>query len=115
MKITARKTVIDSQEVISRIRKLQDFYHVLTKEEKGELKALCALEKVACVAPGWRQGTPLVRDNYFGRFAQDLAYSMYKGSEWPLYCVDWDRAAVNLQHNYTSLAFQGVEYWIRRR
>lgn len=32
---------------------------------------------------------------------------------WPLYCIDWDRAAYELSHDYSVFTYQGQEYYNR--
>lgn len=71
----------------------------------------------------WEYGAILIRDSYFVEYAQELAddvgaLSRYglsaNGSlEWPYYCIDWELAARELQHDYSAVDFDGVTYWVR--
>lgn len=64
----------------------------------------------------WEYGETLVRDSYFQRYAQDLAEdigALNREYSWPHSCIDWERAARELQMDYTSAEFDGVTYWFR--
>lgn len=58
----------------------------------------------------------LIRDSYFTTYAEELASEIgaYPATNnWPLTCIDWDRAASELQADYSSAEFDGVTYWYR--
>ena len=58
----------------------------------------------------------LIRDSYFKDYAQELADdigAINSGASWPNNCIDWDRAARELQMDYSSVEFEGVTYWTR--
>lgn len=81
-----------------------------------ELKALQALAEEASQSPDWTYGETLIRDSYFERYAQELADdigAINKDATWPNDCIDWERAARELQMDYTQVDFDGVTYWIR--
>lgn len=64
----------------------------------------------------WEYGVTLVRDSYWVTYVQDLAYDcgLVTGDErWPLSCVDWERAARELQYDYCPLQYGNVTYWAR--
>ena len=85
-------------------------------DEWQELKALKALQADAEGSPDWRHGETLIRDSYFETYAQELADDcgmLKEGSAWPYTCIDWERAARELQQDYMRVDFDGVEYWIR--
>lgn len=57
-----------------------------------------------------------VRDSYFTEFAQEEAESLGmvdSDVKWPYTCIDWDKAAEELQQDYTSVEFRGDTYWHR--
>ncbi len=69
-------------------------------------------------AADWRHGETLIRDSYFERYAEELAYDIgaIDGKatyDWPLNCIDWAQAARELQQDYTQIDFDGVTYWVR--
>jgi hypothetical protein len=132
--------IIDSRDVIRRIRELQDYrddaaenpddQDMLTaadgrtfassvdfgEDEYNELKALEKLEEEASGSPDWNHGETLIRDSYFEEYAQQLAEdigAIDKNASWPNDHIDWEAAADALKADYMSADFDGVEYWIR--
>jgi hypothetical protein len=112
--------IIDSRDVIERIRELFDVYNSGDADDrdeaKDELAALVALQEEAepCCAD-WHFGTKIIRDSYFRDYAEQYADeigAINTGSDWPLNCIDWEKAALNLQRLYTAVSFSGVRYWI---
>lgn len=58
----------------------------------------------------------LVRDSYFEDFARQEAEDLgliKSDASWPYTCIDWERAARDLQMDYTLIDFDGVSYWVR--
>ena len=58
----------------------------------------------------------LVRDSYFEDFAQQEAEDLdliKSDMRWPYTCIDWEKAAEELQVDYTTVEFDGVTYWYR--
>lgn len=58
----------------------------------------------------------LIRDSYFIDYAQELAEdigAINDNAAWPYNCIDWKHAANELQMDYTSVQFNGVDYWYR--
>lgn len=89
-------------------------------DESEEGKELTALTKLANEAEGyaadWKYGETLIRDSYFKEYAEQLAEdigAINQDATWPNNCIDWERAAHELQMDYTSVDFDGVEYLIR--
>ena len=83
---------------------------------------LAALESLQREAEGycddWHYGAPLIRYSYFKDYAMKLADDLgcmdsTQASSWPFTCIDWDQAAEELKQDYTSVDFDGVEYFIR--
>lgn len=86
-------------------------------DEAKELKALTDLaEQAEGYADDWKYGATLIRDSYFETYAQELAEELdliKRDAAWPYTCIDWERAARELQMDYTSVEFDGVTYWVR--
>ena len=63
----------------------------------------------------WIHGETLINDSYFEKYAQDLAedLGMDPNQSWPYSCVDWEKAARELQSDYSTVDFDGETYWIR--
>lgn len=125
--ITNYDDIIDSRDVIERLAELagrwQDHANnepdsePLDDDEKAEMEALGKLaEEAEGYAPDWQYGEALIRDSYFKEYAMELADdigAINREMTWPLTCIDWDQAARELQMDYTSVSFDGVDYWIR--
>jgi len=112
--ITHYEDLIDSREVIARIEYLAD--DDCDEDETRELAALRALADEASGAPDWQYGETLIRDSYFKQYAEQLAEELDlipQDAKWPATCIDWDQAARELQMDYTSVSFDGIDYWIR--
>lgn len=114
--------VIDSRDVIERIEELEGADHEdfgdagLNADEVEELTILRELAKECEDCPDWPHGETLIRDSYFEQYAQELAEDcceMPNSDQWPQRCIDWEQAARELQVDYTSIEFDGVDYWIR--
>lgn len=128
--------VIDSRDVIARIEELRaswaeatgddpddyaslstdDLRAGLSDDEAEELTALQELASEGETLSDWVHGETLIRDSYFTEYAQELAEdigAIGSGNQWPLYCIDWERAARELQMDYTPIEFDGVTYWAR--
>lgn len=87
-------------------------------DDAAELKALQDLANDAeGYAADWRHGETLIRDSYFEDYARELAEDLHgnamRETSWPFSCIDWERAARELQMDYTSVKFDGVTYWVR--
>jgi hypothetical protein len=84
-------------------------------EHGDELKALQALEAEAEGYSDWRHGAVLIRDSYFETYARQQADDLYdiRDASWPFCCIDWEKAADELKQDYTSVTFDGVDYWVR--
>ncbi|MFZ2992430.1 MAG: hypothetical protein WA061_01830 [Microgenomates group bacterium] len=103
------------RELRSQIEKLETDWE--DSDEAIELKSLRDFQdEFEGYCPDWNHGTTLIRDSYFVEYAKELANDIgtIDGSEgWPLNCIDWKEAAEELQQDYTSGDFDGVEYWAR--
>lgn len=128
--------VIDVRDIIARIEELRETREeydekmsepgAWAKIDDGEPDELAALEslmeELATVGGGdeqwegvWYPGT-LIRDSHFEEYAQELADdigAINRDAGWPNNCIDWERAARELQKDYTSVDFDGVTYWTR--
>lgn len=110
--------IIDSRDVIDRIAELESIPVIDREpEEQDELDALSALaEEASGYAPDWEYGEALIRDSYFVEYAQQFAEdigAIHTDAQWPVYAIDWERAARDLRIDYTAVDFDGVTYWIR--
>jgi hypothetical protein len=66
--------------------------------------------------PDWGCGATLVRWDYFENYAKLLAEDLGAFRDeyaWPHNCIDWDRAARELEQDYLRVSFEGIEYLAR--
>lgn|SRR5574337_519667 len=122
--ITKYDDVIDLRDVIARVEELRE-----GRDESGETaddaEELAVLESLLSECKGaggdeqwegdWYPVT-LIRDSYFEDYAQELAEdigAINPDASWPNNCIDWERAARELQMDYTSVEFDDVTYWTR--
>lgn len=59
-------------------------------------------------------GVFLIAEDCFEEYAQELAEDIGAipvGAGWPAYCIDWALAARDLAMDYTSVTFQGRDYY----
>lgn len=82
----------------------------------NELECLKELVE-ACQNHGdWEYGATLIRDSYFEDYARETAKdigAITDDEQWPATCIDWERATVALQQDYSRVNFGGEDYWIR--
>lgn len=58
----------------------------------------------------------LIRNSHFESYAQELAEEcgmVNADAKWPNNCIDWEKAASELQWDYSLVEFDGVDYWYR--
>ncbi len=133
--ITSSDDIIDSRDIVARIAELEaadcdgddprsgpdgegcdevDLCPTCYGEAGEELAALKALDETS--SPDWQYGATLIRESYFEEYAQQYAEdigAVASDAPWPVYCIDWQQAADDLQMDYTSVEFDGVTYWVR--
>lgn len=116
MEISKYDDIIDSRDVEERIEELQDEENP-DNHQQQELDALIALRNEAkdynCE---WQYGEQLIRDTYFKDYCMELAEdvgAIDANAVWPYTCIDWEMASRELKYDYTSVDFDGVDYWIR--
>jgi hypothetical protein len=134
IEISSSDDVIDVRDVIERVEHLEpirepgpvDLGSEDNENSQDDLFAeLSGLEKLLDELKGyggdeqWRGDwypITLIRDSYFKDYAQQFAEdngAIENNGRWPNYCIDWDRAAHDLQADYSSVEFDGVTYWYR--
>lgn len=136
--ISNRADVLDSRDIIARIKELEDERDDFTdspqsregldpddephtwaetfEDDAAELTALRALAEEGESLSDWAHGETLIRDSYFEDYARELAEdigAIGKDLPWPACHIDWEAAADALKQDYTSLEYGGVTYWAR--
>lgn len=104
----------ESDELTEAAKAVDDAESDFGEDEQKELKIL--REIVDESGSELRHGESLIRDSYFETYARELAEEvgdMPKNVKWPFTCIDWEKATDELKQDYTSVDFDGVDYWTR--
>lgn len=56
---------------------------------------------------------PLISEDHFEVYARDYTEEVQEIPDWILGHVDWSSVAREMQHDYTSITFDGEDYYIR--
>jgi len=124
--ITNSQDIIDSRDIIARIKELEGNGVIpldevpqdeepVNEEDAEELQHLKAIAEEAS-GGDWEFGVTLINENYFEDYAREFAEdigAIEKSYNWPANCIDWERAARELQMDYTEVDFDGVGYLYR--
>lgn len=120
--------IIDVRDIIDRIETIEleltgDEFP--TDEELALIEELAALTAIMDDLEGsggdeqWRGAwypVTLIADVHFTQYAEDLAYeigAIPANTTWPNNCIDWDQAAYELRHDYTSVEIGKFTYYYR--
>ena len=116
--------IIDVRDIIERLEEIMG----AGCDEDGntphddELATLTAIMEDLAGAGGdeqWRGDwypATLIRESHFTQYAEDLAVDCGdypKEVRWPYTCIDWELAARELLHDYTSTDIDGATYYFR--
>ncbi len=88
------------------------------KEERDRLDALLSALKGYGDDEEWQgEWYPqiLILDSHFLEYTKQLAEECYDldDQRWPLTCIDWAKAAQELQRYYHEVGYEGEIYWYR--
>lgn len=63
----------------------------------------------------WSDDDMLINADFFPQYARQLAEDINGDiyNDWPNHHIDWDRAAQDLEQDYTSVDYHGQEFFIR--
>lgn len=106
MPITNEANIINSRDVIDRLRELETG-SVMSPEEATEWVALKGLT-LACRGLYWAYGETLIRESHFIDFTRGAIGGLPPS---PFCCVE--RVAEKLKMYFTEVDFAGVTYLIR--
>lgn len=126
MTISNLDDVIDSRDVIERIEELESALAEFLDATDGdlsenfpdieELKALrdLANDAIQC-STDWEYGETLIRYSYWQDYVQEMLEDCGEiPSDLPGYIViDWEATSENIAQDYTTVDFDGVDYYIR--
>jgi hypothetical protein len=95
---------------------LTDAESAFDESEQDELKELEELEN-EMDSRSFRDGVQLIPEYDFEEYAREEASSLYgrgmDDAHWPFTCIDWERAANELQQDYSAVTYQGTDYLFR--
>lgn len=110
----------DNTEPEDRSGAIRDAEEAIRDWDEENAEELAALESFIENASGYgdfEHGTHCVRDDKFEDHAREVAGDLtdYDGrsERWPFTCIDWEKAAHDLQMDYTSADLDGTTYWFR--
>lgn len=122
------ESVLDVRDIIARVEEMEDDRDSVEEQDEWDHRngdELVMLRGVLEDLKGyggdhdWRGDwypVTLIRDSYFRDYAEELADdigAIDSKASWPNNCIDWDRAARELQMDYSTVEFDGVTYWYR--
>ena len=126
---------IDVRDIIARVLELRDERDEYNEKmgspdawdrvPDGESDELNMLEGILSALAGYGgdeefEGdwypVQLIAESYFQEYAQDLAEDcgmVDTNASWPMNCIDWEQAALELQMDYIPIIIHGSTYWYR--
>ena len=111
---------LDSRDVIERIAELRaEIGDAAPDDYVSEREDLAILEefaKAASEVADWEHGETFISDAYFEQYAEELARDIGAISDtdqWPVYFIDWEKAADALKNDYSEYTLNGFTYWAR--
>ena len=109
--ITNVDDVIDSRDILEYIEKYKD-----DEDFEEKVKALQSIVEEYCdnYTDGLEDlkcGVFFIRDSYFEDYMWDYFREVNQVDEALLCYIDIEAFARDQQYNYTSIYFEGVEYW----
>lgn len=121
--ITNQDDIIDSRDIIERLEELSSYdLSDLSNDDLEEFRTLKALaDEAEPESQDWVHGEALIRRSYWVQYVEDLIHDCYPipkemhSGEWPYthMTIVYEDAARELESDYASVNFDGVEYLIR--
>lgn len=119
--------IVDVRDIIERFEELESESHEWIDGPEDadawhELNTLSAILDDLKGAGGdeqWRGDwypLTLIRESHFRDYAEELAEdigAVNPNASWPNNCIDWDLAARELKHDYSSTEIDGATYYFR--
>ena len=115
--------IIDVRDIIARVEELRDGRDLEEELADDDAAELGMLEGILAELAGyggdeefegdWYPGQ-LVADSYFEEYARNLAEEcgmVDTSASWPMTCIDWGQATLELQTDYSCIIIRGDTYW----
>ena len=128
---TLTDDIIDVRDIIARVEELREEIEAYAEkmddwqanaDNTEELETLENLLAELCGYGGDEQWEgdwyplTLIRDSHFQDYAEELARDcgmVNDDAAWPNNCIDWEKAARELQWDYSSVDIDDITYWYR--
>lgn len=108
---------IDSRELIDEAAEIRERIEDGEPVDGAERDRLLEIEQLAEAGiPDWQYGVTLIEESEFEDYARELAEdigAVDPNASWPYTCIDWEKAARELSTDYTSVTFDGTDYYVR--
>lgn len=95
---------------------LDDDVRAELEEELRELEELKS-DVEAYSGDSFESGITLIADSHFEEYAKEYASDIHGSvvteAAWPFDNIDWEGAASDLQMDYTSVTWDGYDFWVR--
>jgi len=87
----------------------------LNEWEQEELENLRKLKDQAYGYGNWKYGETLIRESAFTDYVEELCQDCgFISKDFPWWIeIDWDQTARNVANDYTTVNFDGIDYYIR--
>lgn len=87
----------------------------LDEYDREELDILLKLQEECEGYSDWKYGETLIRESYWEDYVQELVEELgYISKDFPWWIeVNWGRTAENVAQDYTTVDFDGTDYYIR--
>jgi hypothetical protein len=113
----AGEDIIDTRDLESLLTELETRADDEDDElDDGETALLDFLKGLRDEISEWSYGETLIADSHFETYAKELADdigAINSDATWPNNCIDWERAARELQVDYSCTEIGSVTYWFR--
>lgn len=121
MSVSNNDDVIDTRDILAHYAEVLEGIDDAAEEDREELEEERDILEALIGdcrngVADFEHGATLIRDTYFETYAEQLAEdigAISSEASWPLSHIDWEAAADALKIDYSSVDFDGVEYWGR--
>ena len=105
----------DSRDLIEELAELEAME--AADRDQEDIDRMAAIRELADSGiEDWEFGAQFIPESEFEDYAQELAEdigAIPDDNQWPLYCIDWERAARELSTDYSLVEFEGDSYYVR--
>jgi antirestriction protein len=107
--------IIDTRTLAEELDELEGLEEDdLSEDDRERMKALNELADE--VGSEFYHGETMIPESSFKDYAQQLAEdigAISRDVSWPLTCIDWEQAADELLHDYSSVEWENETFYVR--